>query len=129
VTDDSFDDVCVQADAVQMRAQWRLMKATDFARPILFDGDAPWSKQATVLPVSQDMLDDVTGFGLDLDSPLWDRAFRPWRLPDRNPMPAIDLVPTWLRHAIDRAVAFRGRARDALQVLRGQATIGEDGDW
>jgi hypothetical protein len=42
---------------------------------------------------------------LDLVTQMWDSAFSPWKLPDRNPMPMFDLFPrlsrfkrAWDRH-------------------------------
>ena len=48
------------------------------------------------LPVTPELLADAAAYQGVLDAQL-DRVFRPWRYPDRNPFPVIDLFPRWTR--------------------------------
>lgn len=60
-------------------------------------------KVAAYIPITAEMVADME-IGHRLWEDLTDRWFRPWRYPDRNPMPTIVLFPR-----LDRAIAWYHR--------------------
>lgn len=86
-------------------------------------------KYAAWVPMSREVVADQAMFRAALDRGI-DRWLRPWRYPDRNPIPRLVPLPL-LEAAMQvpvRARAVRRRLHDAWLVLTGRESIWEDDD-
>lgn len=91
---------------------------------VLVEQRLPTRKIAGWVPVSPGVLGDAVATRTIVESGL-DRIFRPWRYPDGNPMPSIDLFP-WASRIARRLRGARSRTAAAVDVLRHGAPEPED---
>lgn len=85
----------------------------------------PVHKIGGMVVVSSEFVADAALHPQDFVLRRLDRVFNPWRYPDRNPFPVIDLFPRLTAWQV-RAQRLRARVADAFAVLTGRADID---DW
>lgn len=93
-----------------------ITRGTDYVTDdVVFRGIHQTTKYAAIIPVSRRLIEDRAAAG-DIQTYLeasFDRHLRPWKYPDRNPFPRIELYPR-----LDRLAAWL-----SLWVLRAKLTV------